>query len=261
MADIQTGANALDVLNKSDDSGGFKFTSFKVGSKFIVKVLGVADLMQYYSYGIFGEIDTFVAKNPSKKSAKGYPVENYTPWDLAWKYHKDKSGDFNDYHGKEASNYKVKQRFALGFLDLDSGEPMVIDVSKNQAQAIHAAIKKNENKLDRKAFELSKTGGGQNTVVSLMPEDLEDLTDKQRKNFDNAPEEFDMKLFEGILYEADEDEQIQSLQKAGFDVTLIGLSPQTNTEAEEESSDKEDEGVTDVGSGENGEILDDDLPF
>jgi hypothetical protein len=33
-----------------------------------------------------------------------------------------------------------------------------------------------------------------------------------------------MTLFDGLLYEADEKQQIENLVAAGFDITLIGLS-------------------------------------
>lgn len=235
MSDVLSGLDALDALNRDDSASNSEFTSFKSGTTFIVKVLGTADLTAFYSYGIFGKINSFVPSNPSKKSAKGYPIEDLTPWDLAWKYHKDKSEEFNDYHGQEAGKYKAKQRFAMGFFDLDSGEPIIVDVSKNQAQAIHGAIKKYEKRLGKLAFELSKTGSGTGTTVSLSPvlDFDEDLTDKQKENFAKAPESFDTKLFEGILFEADEDEQIKLLVQAGFDVSLIGKKVKTEGSDEE----------------------------
>jgi len=227
MTKFQSGADALDALNSTNDGGGNKaeFSSFKSGSTYKVKVLGTSDLISFFSYGIYKTVNSFVAKNPSKKSAAGYPVENLTPWDRAYKYHKDLSQDFNDHHGQEAGKYRAKQRFAMGFFDLEAGEPIIIDVSKNQAQAIHGAIKKYEKKLGKLAFELSKEGSGTNTSVSLTPilDMDEDLSDKERENFKKAPDSFDMSLFDGILYEADDAEQIELLTKAGFDVSLIGL--------------------------------------
>ncbi len=244
MTKYQAGADALDALNQTDDVGNkTEFSPFKSGTTYHVKVLGTADLISFYSYGIFKQVNSFVAKNPSKKSAKGYPVENYTPWDLAWKYHKDLSEDFNDHHGQEAGKYRAKQRFAMGFFDLDSGEPIIIDVSKNQAQAIHGAIKKYEKKIGKLAFELSKEGSSTSTTVSLTPvlDMEEDLTDKQRANFDKAPAKFDMTLFDGLLYEADEEEQIKLLGQAGFDVSLIGLDKQSvDAEQAEGGEDKFD---------------------
>lgn len=233
MTKYQAGADALDALNASNDGGNkTEFSKFSSGTTYYVKVLGTADLISFYSYGIFKQVNSFVAKNPSKKTANGFPIENLTPWDKAYKYHKDLSEDFSDHHGQEAAKYRPKQRFAMGFYDLDSGEPIIIDVSKAQAQAIHGAIKKFEKRLGKLAFELSKQGTSTSTTVSLTPVlDMdEDLTDKQRANFGKAPESFDMSLFDGLLYEADEAEQVELLSKAGFDVSLIGYSKAEQTE-------------------------------
>lgn len=244
------GENALDALYSSSEGGATKneFTPFKSGTTYYVKVLGTADIKAEYAYGIFKVTHSFAAKNPSKKTANGFPIENLTPFDKAYLYHKGLSKEFSDQHGQEASKYRAKQRFAMGFYDLDSGEPIIIDVSKNQAQAIHGAIKKYEKKLGKLAFELSKEGSSTSTTVSLTPvlDMEEDLTDKQRANFEKAPAEFDKSLFEGLWYEADEAEQIELLDKAGFDVTLIGYERPKS------------EGV---GSGPNEEITDEDLPF
>ena len=236
LTQYQAGADALNSLNQTDEGGSkAEFASFKSGTTYHVKVLGTADLISFYSYGIYKQINSFVAKNPSKKTPNGYPVENLTPFDKAYLYHKNLSKDFSDSHGQEAAKYRAKQRFALGFFDLESGEPIIIDLSKNQAQAVHGAIKKYEKRLGRIAFELSKEGSGTATAVSLTPvlDMEEDLTDKQRANFDKAPESFDMSLFDGLLYEADDDEQIENLIKAGFDVSLIGLEAPAKEAGEE----------------------------
>ena len=259
MAKYQAGADALNDLNKTNDSGSsMEFSPFKSGTTYIVKVLGVADLISFYSYGIFKKVNSFVAKNPSVKSAKGYPVENLTPFDKAWKYHADKSKKFNDAHSQEANKYRAKQRFALGFINLDTGEPIIVDLSKNQAKAVHDTIMKYKERLNQFAFELSKTGSGTNTSVSLsLIPLLDDLTEEQRKNFENAPKEFDMSLFDGILYEMDDEEQIEKLHEVGFDVTLIGFEPPKPKADEDEA--KPIEGGP--GSGPNGEILEEGLPF
>ncbi|SET42803.1 hypothetical protein SAMN05216389_11137 [Oceanobacillus limi] len=257
MSKYQSGADALNALNEESNGGGSnaEFSPFKSGTTYTVKVLGTSDLITFFSYGIYKQLNSFVAKNPSKKSAKGYPVDNLTAFDKAWKYHKDLSEDFSDKHGQEAGKYRAKQRFAMGFFDLDSGEPIIIDVSKPQAQAIHGSIKKYEKKIGKIAFELSKEGSGTNTTVSLTPVlDMdEDLTDKQRANFDKAPESFDMALFDGILFEKDEDEMIEALQSVGFDVSLIGLQPK-----KEADNSGDNDGVEAV---EDGEISEDKLPF
>ena len=248
MTNIQSGADALNALNQTDEGGGNtqEFAKFSSGTTYTVKVLGTADLISFYSYGIFKQVNSFVAKNPSKKSKNGYPIEDLTPWDKAWKYHADKSEEFGDKHSQEAYKYRARQRFAMGFIDLDTGEPIIVDLSKNQAQAVHGNIMKYKERLDQFAFELAKTGQGTSTAVSLsLIPILDDLTDEQRKNFENAPEEFDMTLFDGILYEMDDDEQIEKLIEAGFDVSLIGLEPPKKKEQTEGDD----------------EITDDDLPF
>src|SRR5690625_1950766 len=226
MTKFVSGADALDVLNQEDGGGNnAEFSSFKSGTTYFVKGLGTADLIQFFSYGIFKQVNSFVAEKPSKKTANGFPVEDLTPWDKAYLYHRELSKEWTDEHGQEASKYRAKQRFAMGFFDLSSGEPIIIDVSKNQAQAIHGNIKKYEKRLDQMAFELSKQGSGRDTTVSLSPVMFpeEDLTEIQQKNLAEAPEEFDMKLFDGILFEADEAQQIENLIQAGFDISLLGL--------------------------------------
>lgn len=244
MTNVTAGADALNALYQEDNAGdGVEFASFKSGTAYLVKVLGTSDLISFFSYGIFGKVNSFVAKNPSKKSAKGYPIDNLTPWDLAWKYHKDKSEDFSDAHGQEAAKYRCKQRFAMAFFDLETGAPIIIDISKNQAQAIHGVIKKYENKIGKLAFELSKSGSGTSTTVSLSPilDMGEELTDKQRENFAKAPESFEATLFDGLLYEIDEAEQIQLLVQSGFDVSLIGLEAKAGSgEATQETPSADD---------------------
>lgn len=244
MTKYQSGADALNALNRPEGGGSnVEFSSFKTGTTYFVKVLGAADLIQFFSYGIFKQVNSFVAANPSKKSANGYPIDNLTPWDKAWKYHKDLSKEFSDHHGQEAGKYRAKERFAMGFFDLTSGEPIIIDVSKNQAQAIHGVIQRNEKRLDKLAFELTKQGSGTNTTVTLSPVMFpdEDLTDEQRANLDKAPDKFDMTLFDGILFEADEVQMIENLIAAGFDISLIGLEAPKSTEGgaegDEESGD------------------------
>src|SRR5699024_11992546 len=126
-----------------------------------------------------------------------------------------------------------------GFYDLDGEDekgnlkvtPIAIEFTRNQAQVIRDAIVNNERYIDKFAFEVSKTGTGRNTMVnlSLIPM-LDELTDKQRENFENAPSDFDAKNFEGLYYVMDDDEQIEKLIEVGFDVSLIGRSEEHTSE-------------------------------
>jgi len=233
MTNFTTGADALAALNSNNESSNNReFTSIKSGSKFIVRVIDKAAVQMAYSYGIFKQVNSFVAKEPSIKTPNGFPTDNLTPWDKAYKYHKDKSKDFNDEHGQEASKYRAKQRFAMAFFDLDKGEYIIVDLSKKQAQSIATVISKNESKLGKKGFELEKVGSGTSTSVMLSPLDLEDLTEKQRANFDKAPTEFDQTVFNGIWYEQNEAQMIELLKQAGFDVSLVGYDNVSSTRNE-----------------------------
>ncbi|MDQ0270772.1 hypothetical protein [Cytobacillus purgationiresistens] len=238
MSQFVSGADALNALNATNDGGGnssAEFASFKSGTTYKVRALGTADLIKFYSYGIFKKVNSFVAKNPSVKNARGFAESNFTPWDLASKYYADlkkKAEDAGnqtkvDEYKAEAGKYRAKERFALGFIDLATGEPIIVDLSRKQAQGVAAVIKKYEKKLGKLAFELTKAGSSTSTVVSLSPViDMdEDLTDAERANFEKVDgKEFDMTLFDGLLFEADEKQQIENLVAAGFDITLIGLS-------------------------------------
>lgn len=254
MAEI---INALDALGKlngdgQDAANDKDFSKFNVGSSYTVKVIGVNDLFAFYKYGIYskggGGVPSFIAKNPSKKSAKGYPVDNLTPWDKAWKYHADQSKEFGDNHSQEAYKYKPELRYVMGFFDLDSGERIVIDVSRKQAATIRESIIKYEKKIGKVAFEVSKGNGGSVSLTPILDME-EDLTDKQRENFGKAPEEFKIEDFHGILYEADDEEMTRTLIGQGFDVSLIGLSGAAK--ADEEPKERE----------EDDDILESELPF
>lgn len=250
MVEVTYGLDAISALNDeggSSGGSGAEFTSFKTNTTLKVKVLGLHDLSTEYTYGIFKKVNSFAATKPSKKSAKGNPVADYTPWDLAWKYHKDKSDDWQDEHGQEAAKYRPSQRFAFGFINLETGEPIIIDLSKKQGQVVYPVIQKNEKRLDKRYFELSKTGTGMNTVVMMSAEDLEDLTDKEREHFDNAPKEFDKEALQKVWVRKTKEEQVELLKDAGFDVSLIGFDPDVKSEngnpeeppkqAEEENDD------------------------
>lgn len=153
--------------------------------------------------------------------------------------------------GQEASKYRGKERYAFGFIDLETGKEIVIDLSRDQALGIYPTITKYENKLGKLAFELSKTnatGQAKDTKVSLTPiiDFDEDLSDKERANFAKFDgKEFNQKLFDGLLFEADEKQQIENLVAAGFDITLIGLSIGATTQADEEVTPIEDDPTAD----------------
>ncbi|MCY7967712.1 hypothetical protein MOB49_11470 [Bacillus haynesii] len=242
MSQFQKGAAALSALQSGGGEGGnlnkIDFAKFGVGTTYKVRVLGPEDLMQYYGYGIYKKVNTFVAKNPSTRNEKGFVESDHTPWDLAEKYYRDLQFAAKDAeneeeakkYGTEANKYSGKERYAMGFVDLTSGKEIIVDLSRKQARGVYPTIKKYEKKLGKLAFELTKTnstGDAKDTEVSLMPiiDFEEDLSEKERANFAKFDgKEFNAKLFDDLLFEADEKTQIENLVAAGFDISLIGLS-------------------------------------
>ncbi|PAD91657.1 hypothetical protein [Shouchella clausii] len=257
---VNKGSAALETLNNTDDvKESASFTKFKSGTTLKVLVKGTQDLASFYSYGIFGKVYSFTPAKPSERNAKGFIIEGTeTPWDLAAKYHQDRAnqaraaGDTTtEEEEKEAARlYRGKERYMMGFYDLTAEKDIVIDVSKAQAQAIHATIREYEEEIEAGeiAFKLSKTGQSTSTAVALTPiiNVKKGLTAEEQAAFEaEKGKPFNDALFDSILYEADHAEQVENLVKAGFDVSKIGLSVAAN--------DPNDEAV-ELGEG-------DDVPF
>lgn len=235
---VMVGLDVFKSMNEQDNGKGNSFSTFKSGTKYLVKVPEFTFISKAV-YGIFKQTNSFVAESPSKKSARGYPIENYTPFDLAWKYYKDQSGDWQDELAQEAQKYQASTKTTVGFFDLDSGEPLMIEFTKNQADIIVEVISKNQKRLDQFAFELEKQGTGRNTVVSLtLVPIMDELTEKQQENFKTLPNEFNPELLEGLHYEMSDEEMIETLTKVGFDVSLIGFeAPKKGDESDEEGEE------------------------
>jgi hypothetical protein len=254
MSQFKFGMDAIAESNSGGGDGGKtgEFAKLPSGTKLKVKLTGLQNIMMYYGYGVYKKVNTFIAKAPSSRNAKGFVDSGHTPWDLASKHYYDQafkltdgvddkdalkeikdSAEYKQLSG-EGFKYSGKQRFAVGFIDIEIGKEIVLDFTRTQFNdVIKPALTKYDAKRDKIAFEIEKTGERQNTKITLMPViDMDDdLTDKERANFDKfVGKDFDLKKFDGLLYEADEKEQIESLVVAGFDVSLIGLSTQGNTQ-------------------------------
>ena len=237
MTTFQTGADALNALQATNEGGGSsaEFAPFKSGTSYRVRIMTPNDLIAYYGYSIFKVVNTFVAQKPSKLNAKGFPEKDLTLWDKAAQYYSDlafkaQSEDEKKDLRAQAGLYRGSTRFVFGFIDLDTGLPIYIDLSKKQALAVHSVITKNAAKLGKKAFELEKTGQSTSTQVMLSPLDLDDLNAKQAANFEKV-EGFADFSFDGLLYESNEAQQAEDLRKAGFDLSLIGYDGASETPA------------------------------
>lgn len=143
-----------------------------------------------------------------------------------------------------AHQLKKRPRYMIGFFSLETGEPIIIDVTKNQADAITDVMKKRKNRLNDYAFNVSKTGKGQSTKVALelILDPEEELEAEEQKHFKATEgKEFDEGLFEKVLSVAGEEQQIKDLEAFGFDVTRLGVESTKDEETgEQESEDNAD---------------------
>lgn len=240
MTIYTTGAEALAALTAENGGGNASqsFAPFKSGSSYRVRVMTAQDLVTYYGYSIFKVVNTFVADSPSTLGTNGFPKDNLTLWDKASDYYAKLAFAAEDEKAKEtlmeqSRQYRGKLRFIVAFIDLDTALPIYVDLSKAQAQAVHAVIAKAgaAGKLGKKAFELEKNGSGTSTTVALPQMDLDELTEKQASNFEKVAD-FAGYNYDGLLYEANEAEQAKFLTQAGFDLSLIGVSPEAKGSAE-----------------------------
>lgn len=247
------GADAVSSATTEETSKDSILVPFGSGTTYKVRVKSVEDSAEYYAYGIFGKVNTFVPSNPSERNAKGFVTANHTVWDKAADLLYKDAKALKD-AGKEAEAEKVSQqaysfkgkpRYLMAFGNLETGEDIIVDLTKKQASGVMATINKYAKKIDKMAFELSKTGSSTSTVVTLSPiiDMDEDLTDEERANFEKCGEKpFDFANFEDCLFVADEAEQTKNLVVAGFDIGRLGLSIGATTPADEEVTPITEEG-------------------
>jgi hypothetical protein len=195
---------------------------FKSGTTYKVRLASDKDFVEYHAASVFKVFYT-------SPVAPGSLYQQAT--DALYADAK-KAADAGDEAKSEelrdqAYQLKPKPRYLFGFIDLASGEPMIVDTSKAQAKVLIAAIDKYAKKLGKVAFELAKEGKGTSTTVSLSPVlDMDDdLSDAERKNFDEAADKtIADDLFENVLYVKDADEQAQDLTAFGFDTSRLNIS-------------------------------------
>jgi hypothetical protein len=231
----KTGAAAAASAQATAEKTESAIVSFKSGTTLKVRVKSAEDSVEYFGYGMFDRVNTYVPKEPAERNAKGYVTASPSVWDRAEQYLRDQSKAAKDSGDEAAAKtlsdqaylYKGKPRYLIAFGNLADGKDIVIDLSKKQAAGILATIAKYAKKLGTVAFELSKTGSSTSTSVTLTPVlDMdEDLTEAERANFAKCGEQpFDFAKFEDCLYVADESEQTKNLVIAGFDIGKLGLS-------------------------------------
>lgn len=142
-----------------------------------------------------------------------------------------------------AYSLKAKERYLIGFINLEDGKPIVVDFTAKQGKAVVAELQKRKTKLSRFAFELTKTGSSTDTVVSfgVVLDMEEDITDKEREFFEKSADyEFDMSVFETVFSVNNEEKQLEDLRAFGFDLSRLGFGEGTSTEGEEKKEEDTD---------------------
>lgn len=192
---------------------------FKSGTTYTVRFASEHDFVSYDAVSIFGKINTT-------------PVLEGNLYEKAVKHLYDDA----DKTGSEdirtlASQLRPRERYLLAFFDLETGQPSVVDLSKKQAKTVIAGIQKYAKKLSTLAFELTKSGSGQDTTVTISPViDEDDLTKDQKKHFEATKgKAIEDEIFD-VLYMRNADEQAEDLQKIGFDVSRLGLTVETKSD-------------------------------
>ncbi len=215
-------AAAESAMSEGGNKAFESLVSFKSGTTYIVRVPSVNDFVEYFSHGVF---KVFYSSTCTKTVGKEdlYCKAATLLYEDA---NKAKSGGDEELAKEirqQAYQLKAKPRYLFGFFNVEDGEPILIDVSKKQAQALITAIDKYETRINSMPFEISKTGTGTGTTVSLFPM-LESLRDKQQKNFDETIDRvFPEDLYSKVLYAKEESKQVEDLVAFGFDVNRLGI--------------------------------------
>lgn len=211
--------------------------SLSKGKVVRARIVDIDAFSEYDANSVFGAFNT----TPSGKS-QGFPNLYDRAADILFaeaKAAKDAGNDeLSSEIWKQANQIEAKLRYMYGFISLDDGQPGVIDLTENQGRSLAQDLAKSAKKIDKFAFEISKSGSGTNTAVKLTLLDLDDdLTPDERKHFEaSAGVTFDVDLFEKVLSEVDEQTQIKGLYAFGFDVAKLGLGGATNSQPTDESA-------------------------
>lgn len=212
------------------------------GTSYMVRI---TDLDSFVEYKVHGDyfLRTAYKVYPSACTAKAGMVDLYCKalklmYDDRDKIKEEKGEDSEEYKKLDAiiKDLRAKDRRLFGFINLDDGKPLIIELTPNQADSLYELMVKNQKKIHKSAFELYKSG-----AIGLVPQDPEeDLTPKQKQNWEKTKDikiDFEQ-LFEKAVYIKNEEQQVLDLHKLGFDVTRLGYEPPKEEEEREEEQPK-----------------------
>ena len=264
---FKKGWAAVSQATTEESQRGGDFTSFKSGDTKVVKFKSLDDVAGYNAYGVFQQVNTFVPENPAVFNERGFVEKNPTSWDKAAQHYYDraKKDETNEKELKKLGyKYAAKQRFMIAVFDVQTGEDIVIDLTKPQAGSVMDSlmdyaetdedgnvIEGADHDFNDMVFKLSKKGSGTNTVVTLSPivNLAKGLTKEEKENFesDAAKQPIPDDIFDDLLFTLDDDDMLRGLAKCGFDLSIIGeVAPPPkdelgNTAPEESTENPEDD--------------------
>lgn len=259
-------AQGKDVLEKEDKNNidvkkVKKYLSS--GDSIKVRIPSATDFKEYFSHGGYNLAQKFKIYNSVCTRHTGTP-DAYDKAVSVMYEDLDKMEEGTQEHIELKgllSELRAKRKMLFGFIDLASGDEIVLEVTGNQGDALATQIVEYEDSIQETAFKISKTGSGAQTTVNLMPimNAAKGLNAQEKANFEaTAGQVFNEELYEKVLFVKKEEDMVKDLVKLGFDVTRIGYEPPSDAEQTKEEtqhpegkSQKEEEDVFEV----------DDLPF
>jgi hypothetical protein len=141
MSQFKYGLEAIEESNAAGSGGGASndFAKLPSGTTLKVKLVGLGGVMRYYGYSVYKKVNTFIAKEPSQRNAKGFVESGHTVWDKASKYYYDQAFALTDgktdaeikeikdspkYKALSSEGYKFsgKPRYAVGLIDIEVGK-------------------------------------------------------------------------------------------------------------------------------------------
>ena len=226
MTLIKKGSQAKENIMKEGNEGqqqnSRQISTFKSGTTYKVRIPSTEDFAEWHSHSVFGKFYSGACTGKEDLYCQAVKLIYDEMNEEKKKGNDDKAEELR----KEAYELKAKPRYLFGFFNLEDGEPIVIDVSKKQAQVLITGIDKMAKNLSKYPFEVTKSGQGQSTQVSITPilSAEDELTEQELKNFQETEgKEFPAEIYEEVLKVKSRDEQIEDLKTYGFDVSRLGV--------------------------------------
>lgn len=239
---VSKGTEAVEAALTEKTDTSKMLVSVKVGKVFKVRALPTA-VVKYYAHGVYKTFNTTPCTKPMGIEDLYDKATNMLYDDAKAAADAGASEDEVKKLKDRAYQMKAKERFMIGFVNLEDGQPIIADFTSNQGKGIVAIMQKYAKRLDKFPFELTKTGASTDTKVSfsLLLDPEEDLTEAEQKKFEESKGyEFPMDAFGEVLSVNDQAQQIEDLKSFGFDISRLGLE-------EKAEETKEEEGKGDTG--------------